>query len=118
VLIIDDDYEVGEVLRRMLGHKEYEVRVATDGEGGMDAFHGGSFSLVVVDMGLPGMSGQDVAKEVKASRPGTPVIMITGWGTQLDPKEMGGMGVDAVISKPFTREKIYRQVSELLRTGG
>ncbi|MEK7847612.1 MAG: response regulator, partial [Chloroflexota bacterium] len=72
---------------------------------------------VIADMGLPRMSGQAVATEVKKARPGTPVVLITGWGVQVEPQEMKRAGVDTVISKPFVKEDIYRRVAELLGTG-
>lgn len=118
ILVIDDDPAVAEVLRLLLQQKGYQVAVAASGEDGLAAFRGGEYRLVIADLGLPKMSGKAVATEVKKTRPDTPVVLITGWGVQLDPKEMARAGVAIVISKPFVKEDIYRCVAQLLGTSG
>jgi CheY-like chemotaxis protein len=57
--------------------------------------------VVVTDLGMPDISGREVASIVKDIRPGTPVILITAWGVQLDKAEMPE--IDGLISKPFSR---------------
>jgi len=62
------------------------------------------------------MSGRDVARRIKEMKPETSVIVITGWGTQLDPGELRIVGIDGVISKPFTKEALSAKLTELLPT--
>ncbi|MBU4446874.1 response regulator, partial [bacterium] len=57
------------------------------------------------------MSGWDLSKEIKARDPKSIVVMITGWGTQLDPERIASCGIDRVIAKPFQVDQIEELVS-------
>jgi FixJ family two-component response regulator len=63
---------------------------------------------------MPDISGWEVAKAVKQKKPETPVVLITGWGVQLDSKEMSKSGVDGVIAKPFSKQALLDQLSRLM----
>jgi PAS domain S-box-containing protein len=73
-------------------------------------------SILLVDddpeVGMPDVSGLDVARAVKAKKPNTPVMLITGWGVQLDPEQM--REIDSVIEKPFGKEALLAHMAELL----
>jgi len=69
---------------------------------------------VFTDLGLPGMTGYDVAREVKRLRPELLVGLVTGWGATLDPEKARLQGVDMVISKPFRFEQVLGAVDEAL----
>ncbi|GAI22538.1 unnamed protein product, partial [marine sediment metagenome] len=64
------------------------------------------------DLGMPDISGRDVARAVKEMKSETPVMLITGWGVQLDPEELPD--IDGVIEKPFSRDALLAQIAELL----
>jgi DNA-binding response OmpR family regulator len=112
ILLVDDDPQVSEVLEMMLTQLGHQVTVANNGREALSSFEQGDFDMVITDLGMPDISGRDVAKAVKGMRPGTPVVLITGWGVQLDPEEM--MEIDGVIAKPFSKEILSAQVGELL----
>ncbi len=116
ILLIDDDPQVSEVLALMLRQLGHQVTGFTNAREALDAFGKGHFRLVITDLGMPDLSGRDVAKVVKAMNPETPVVLITGWGVQLDPAELKGAGVDGVIAKPFSKEVISAKLAELLAT--
>jgi len=63
------------------------------------------------------MSGWKVAKSVKEKNPRVPVVLITGWGAQLDDEKAKESGVDHILSKPFTMQDILRVASEALTVG-
>ncbi len=114
VLVIDDEPEVAEVLRDVLAGDGHQVVVCHDGEAGLAAFGKDRFDLVITDLGMPGVSGWEVARQVKSSRPGTPVAMVTGWGDRIDTVEAAARGVELVLSKPFKREQVRELVGTAL----
>ncbi len=116
VLLVDDDPEVSEVLQRMLQQMGHRVTGVNSGEAAVNAFEAGHYDLVVTDLGMPDMSGREVAAAVKDIKPGTPVLLITGWGVQLDPSELPE--IDGIVAKPFSKEVLREQVAKLLPAEG
>jgi len=114
ILLVDDDPEVSKILGLMLQQMGHQVTVVTSGEEALSAFEKGDYGLVITDLGMPDISGRDVARVVKEMKPGMPVMLITGWGVQLDPEEM--LEIDGVIEKPFSRDALSAQIAELLPT--
>jgi CheY-like chemotaxis protein len=114
ILVIEDDASVRDILSQMLRAKGYQVVMACDGEEGIERFRTDQFDLVFTDLGMPKLSGWEVGKTLKGMNPRIPIAMITGWGTELRQDKMRENGIDAVVPKPFTFEKITRLVSEVL----
>ncbi|MDY6907824.1 MAG: GAF domain-containing protein [Chloroflexota bacterium] len=112
VLLVDDDRQVSKVLELMLDQLGHRVTGVVSGKEAIAAFEKGDYGLVITDLGMPDMSGRDVARAVKARRPQTPVILITGWGVQLNPEELDE--VDGVIAKPFSKGDLSVRIAELL----
>ena len=113
ILVGDDEESVREALAdllRLLGH---EVRTAASGEGTVAAFGEGTFDLVFTDLGMPGMSGWEVAESIRKVDTKIPIILATGWGTTLDEREAAGRGITRVLGKPFTIQKISSLIAEL-----
>jgi len=112
ILLADDDPEVSKILGLMLQQMGHRVTVVTSGKEALSAFEKGDYGLVITDLGMPDISGLDVARVVKEMKPETPVMLITGWGVQLDPEELPE--IDGVIEKPFSRDALLAQIAELL----
>ena len=115
ILLIDDDRTVRDVLSAILGKAGHEVVSVDNGAEGVEVFDSGGFDLVLTDLGMPEMSGWDVTAEIKQRNPATPVVMITGWGRQLDEQEIGEKGVDLLLCKPFELAKVQNTVAEALK---
>jgi CheY-like chemotaxis protein len=115
ILLVDDDDEVREALELLLSQLGYRIAVANRGQEGLTAFSQGNYDMVITDLGMPDLSGREVAKAVKKMRPGTPVLLITGWGIELEPSELLREGVDAIIAKPFRKEELLAGVARVLR---
>lgn len=116
ILVIDDEPFVRDILSKMFGLKGHEVVVASDGEEGIERFKSEPFDLVFTDLGMPKLSGWEVGKTIKELRPQTPVIMITGWGTELDPGKLRANGIDRVVTKPFNFEELHQVVLQAMET--
>jgi len=70
--------------------------------------------LFFTDLGMPEMSGWDVARAARALRPDLPVVLVTGWGHQIDPAEVQARRITAVVAKPYKLEDILRAVATIL----
>lgn len=106
VLVIDDEEEIREVLVELLRGQGHAVVGCADGRSGLARFEAERFDLVITDLGMPGLSGWEVAAAVKRRSPALPVALITGWGDRIDPEEARAKGVDHLVAKPFRIEEI------------
>jgi PAS domain S-box-containing protein len=105
VLVIDDDPVVLESLRTTLELEGHSTAVAGGGQAGIDAFRAGlaedrPFSVVITDLGMPAVDGRRVAAAVKGLSASTPVILLTGWGREVQGTGAVPAHVDRVMSKP------------------
>ncbi|HEX2436782.1 MAG TPA: GAF domain-containing protein [Methylomirabilota bacterium] len=103
ILVIDDEQAVREALTDSFavdGHTV--VAVASGAEGLACLADGGRFDVVVTDLGMPEMTGWDVARAVRTRHPGLPVGLITGWAVALEISDEERRGVDFIIAKPYT----------------
>jgi signal transduction histidine kinase/ActR/RegA family two-component response regulator len=116
ILVIDDDEAVREALKEMLATRAHQVTEAASGPEGLALLETTGFDLVFTDLRMPGMTGWEVARQVKARRPGTPVVLITGWGAAIDPNQLQTSEVDRILFKPLQMEELLDTV-QVLATG-
>ena len=114
VLIIEDEPEVQAVLADMLREAGYIVIVAKDGNNGLERCEQESMDIVLSDISMPGLSGWDVATQLRTRFPTIPIGFVTGWGDQLDPERLTRTGVSFVIAKPFQTLDVLRHVAQAL----
>ena len=105
ILCIDDESQIQDLLKHCLTTLDHQVTTASGGKQGLEMFRSAiqkkkPYETVITDLGMPDIDGHQVARTIKAESPGTPVIMMTGWGTIM--KEDGEVvsEVDAVVGKP------------------
>jgi len=106
VLVIDDDAVVGRSFDRVLSRKGYEVSTALTGEEGLKNIEATEYDVVFTDIKMPGIDGLEVAERIKAKCPWTPVVVITGYGTEENEAEASLLGVNGFVHKPLTPEII------------
>jgi PAS domain S-box-containing protein len=116
LLIIDDDPEILEVLRDMLRLKGHRVTATNSGPEALHLIESQDFDLVLTDLGMPAVSGWDIAKSVKAKDPHVPVILATGSSDQYDEDDLTASGVDRILSKPFNWDRLIETVADLLNS--
>jgi CheY-like chemotaxis protein len=103
------------VLADLLAVLGQDVQVALGGAAGIGAFRSGEFDVVFTDLGMPDVNGWEVAIGVKSQRPMIPVVLVTGWGYQLEGAAAQAKGVDFVMPKPFSIadiERVLRLITE------
>jgi DNA-binding NtrC family response regulator len=106
VLVIDDDAVVGRSFDRVLSDKGYEVDTARNGEEGLKDMESQDYDVIFTDIKMPGMDGLEVAERIKARCPWTPVVVITGYGTEENEARAHVLGVNGFVRKPLTPEMI------------
>lgn len=113
ILIIDDEVGVGACLSEMLGRSGHSVVTASNAREGWEAFNREKFDMVFTDLGMPGISGRDLAGLIKHMSPTIPVVMMTGWNEENVKTEEKGK-IDFYISKPFEMGKIISLVDRIM----
>jgi CheY-like chemotaxis protein len=102
VLLIDDEADNLEVLRELLQLEGQDVETAQSGPSALNLFRKGEeFDLVLCDVGMPEMSGWQVAREIQELAHGTPVYMLTGWANEIGAKDARRDLVRGVLAKPL-----------------
>ncbi len=114
VLIAEDEKPQRELLKKMLETDGHTVETASDGAEALEKFGNGSFQLIIVDRAMPEMNGDKLAAEIKEVSPDKPVIMLTGFGDTMDAADEKPDGVDHLISKPITRDKLRHSLSKVM----
>src|SRR5947199_1935831 len=114
VLVVEDDTEIGEVLRRSLRLEGYDVKLAEDGVAALD--EAGLFEpdAVVLDLGLPQLDGIEVAQRLRADGD-VPILMLTARDSLQDRVVGLDSGADDYLVKPFEREELLARLRALLR---
>jgi two-component system, OmpR family, response regulator MprA len=114
VLVVEDDEEIADVLRRSLRNEGYEVRTSGDGIEALDAAAAFFPDLVVLDLGLPGLDGVEVCRRLRAEGD-VPILMLTARAETED--RVGGLdsGADDYLVKPFERAELLARIRALLR---
>jgi DNA-binding NtrC family response regulator len=106
VLVIDDDAVVGRSFDRVLSGKGYEVDTALNGAEGLRDIDARDYDVVFTDIKMPGMDGLEVAEHIRVKCPWTPVVVITGYGTEENEAKASVLGVSGFVRKPLTPEMI------------
>lgn len=106
VLVIDDDAVVGRSFNRVLSDKGYAVDTAMSGEEALKDIEAHDYDVVFTDIRMPGMDGLEVAEQIKARCPWTPIVVITGYGTEENEAKASVLGVSGFVRKPLTPEMI------------
>ncbi len=118
LLVVDDEDFVRELLRDILEGEQCHVSVAENGNEALSLFREMEFDGVFTDVGMPGMSGWELAREIRQLDTRIPIAVITGWGEAVGSNEQKAAGVDWVVAKPFTADRIAELVREINRRGG
>jgi len=118
VLVIDDDAVVGRSFDRVLSDKGYEVSTALNGEQALETMENKNFDVVFTDIKMPGMDGLEVTERIKARCPWTPVVVITGYGTQANEVRASVLGANGFVRKPLTPEMIESVTLKALHDAG
>lgn len=115
ILVVDDEEDVRNLLREILEDADCEAVTASHAYEGLKLFDEGGFDRVFTDLGMPGMSGWELARAIRQKDSHVPLAVITGWGETVSADDKQESQVDWVLSKPFTMEQIGNIAEEVAR---
>lgn len=118
VLVADDTKNIRALVCKCLQIEGYRAVEAVDGRQALDMLQSGEFDLAFLDIKMPGMSGTEVLKTIRAAGIGTPVIIITAYATVKNAVECTQLGAVAYLHKPFTADKLRNVLEELKELDG
>jgi len=115
ILVIEDEPGIADFVRRGLEAAGYAVEVESDGALGLLAAQGENVQLVILDLGLPGLSGEEVLTRLRVLRPALPVIVLTAKGAVADRVANLNAGADDYVVKPFSFSELLARLRARLR---
>ncbi|WGT46806.1 response regulator transcription factor [Tessaracoccus lacteus] len=116
ILIIEDEESYREALSFMLGKEGFEVVTASDGTQGIALFDAQGADLVLLDLMMPGISGLEVCRQLRA-RSGVPIVMVTARDAEVDKVVGLEIGADDYVTKPFSHRELVARIRAVLRRG-
>jgi len=116
VLVIDDDEVVGRSFDRVLAERGYQVSTALSGEEALSKLDDTDYDVVFTDIKMPGMDGLEVAERIMERCPWTPVVVITGYGTEENEAKARVLGTSGFVRKPLTPEIIESVTLKAIRS--
>lgn len=117
VLIVEDEESLADPLAFLLRKEGFEATVVTDGPAALAEFDRSGADIVLLDLMLPGMSGTDVCKQLRA-RSSVPVIMVTARDSEIDKVVGLELGADDYVTKPYSARELIARIRAVLRRGG
>lgn len=115
ILLVEDDPALGRLLRRGLETQCHVVELVTDGRDGLDLATGGDFDVVVLDWMLPGLSGLEILRRIRAEGSSVPVLMLTARDAVPDRVQGLMTGADDYLVKPFDMAELHARILTLGR---
>lgn len=116
ILIVDDDEMLRLTFEDILSSDGHEVVTASNGIQAVELFRREGFDLIITDMGMPGISGLDVARSIKESGALSPVILLSGWSIQQEEPKVREAGVDYLLVKPCPNKILLDTVQRALQS--
>ncbi len=115
ILVVEDDPNIALGLEEVLKSESFEVAVCRRGDQAIEAYQKQKPALIVLDVMLPGLSGYDVCKQLRAKKVGTPILMLTAKGQEIDKVVGLDLGADDYVTKPFGVRELLARIQALLR---
>jgi CheY-like chemotaxis protein len=116
ILVIDDEAVVRNLTKAVLARYGYSVVLAEDGEQGVEQFASSAdkILLVLLDVSMPGLSGEETLQRLQAIRSGVKVLLCSGYNAEETEKAFQGKGIGHFLQKPFTAQELACKVKEVL----
>jgi len=118
ILVVEDDHHILLGLEEVLKSDGFEVATCSRGDQALAAFSDHRPALVLLDVMLPGLSGYDVCKQLRAKKVTTPILMLTAKGQEIDKVVGLDLGADDYVTKPFGLRELLARIHALLRRSG
>ena len=115
ILLVEDDPNLGQILREYLELKGFDSILCRDGEEGMEAYQANKFDLCILDVMMPKKDGFTMAREIRKMDQQTPIIFLTAKSMKEDTIEGLKIGADDYLTKPFSMEELILRIQAILK---
>ncbi|MZR30187.1 response regulator transcription factor CtrA [Sneathiella litorea] len=115
VLLIEDDSSMARGIELMLSAEGLNVYTTDLGEEGVDLGKLYDYDIIILDLGLPDMSGYDVLKKLRTAKVGTPILILSGMSEPDDKVKGLGFGADDYLTKPFNKDELVARIHAIVR---
>jgi len=115
VLLVEDDPTTSKSIEMMLTHANLNVYCTDLGEEGIDLAKLYDYDLILLDLGLPDMNGNEVLRQLRLARVDTPILILTGSDDTENKIKAFGFGADDYLTKPFHREELVARIHAIIR---
>src|SRR5208337_4050512 len=118
ILFVDDEAILAELGQELLGTLGYKVVTKTNSFEALETFRADpqAFDLVITDMTMPGLRGEELAREIIALRPGMPIILCTGYSELINETQAREMGISEFVMKPYMAANFADTIRKALNT--
>lgn len=114
ILVVEDEVKIADVVKAYLNKENYDVTIAYDGKNAIEKFDNNNFNLILLDLMLPDISGEEVCKYIRKTSQ-VPIIMVTAKIEDEDKIEGFNLGCDDYICKPFNMKELVLRVKAVLK---
>ena len=114
ILVIEDDANMGFLLKEFLTSGGFDIHLCKDGDSGLAAFKKHSFDFCIIDVMLPGIDGFTLTERIKMERPNVPMVFLTARSLKQDKLKGFNLGADDYITKPFDEEELLCRIHAIL----
>ena len=117
LLLVEDERKVSDLVARALRAESYAVDVAEDGQRGWELAQSYQYDLIILDLMLPQLPGEELLRRIRRSNPGVPILVLTARAATQDKVNNFEAGADDYLTKPFAFAELVMRVKALLRRG-
>jgi two-component system response regulator RegX3 len=116
ILVVEDEETLAEAISFLLSKEGFEVEIAEDGPAAIAAFEKNGADLILLDLMLPGLSGTEVCRQIRA-KSAVPIIMLTAKDSEIDKVVGLEIGADDYVTKPYSSRELIARIRAVLRRG-
>jgi two-component system response regulator RegX3 len=116
ILVVEDEETLAEAISFLLSKEGFEVEIAEDGPAAIAAFDKNGADLILLDLMLPGLSGTEVCRQIRA-KSSVPIIMLTAKDSEIDKVVGLEIGADDYVTKPYSSRELIARIRAVLRRG-
>ncbi len=115
ILVVEDEHRIAQAIKQGLEQESYAVDVCYDGQEGYNTALGEDYDVILLDVMLPGMTGYEICKALRAAKKHTPILLLTAKDQSRDIVQGLNSGADDYLAKPFSFEVLLARIHALLR---